>query len=80
MQDIQKGRDFMKAYFGRRPERRADQQRGVPYPPLQKEVEEGETLALPPVDPGVVSKPDFYTVVEERQSRRNYSNHPLTLK
>lgn len=80
MQDMQKGRDFMKAYFGRRPERQSDQQRGVPYPPLQKEVEEGEILALPSVDPEVVSKPDFYTVVEERQSRRKYSKGPLTLK
>ncbi|MFO8035737.1 MAG: SagB/ThcOx family dehydrogenase [Anaerolineales bacterium] len=79
MKDIQAGREFMKSNFGQGLERPSDQQRGMPYPPLQKEVEEGDILALPEVDPEVISNSDFFTVLEERQSRRTYSDRPLNL-
>ncbi|MFO7944253.1 MAG: SagB/ThcOx family dehydrogenase [Anaerolineales bacterium] len=79
MQDIQSGRDFMKADFGRGSERPSDQQRGVPYPALQKGAEEGDILELPPADSEVISKPNFFTVLKERQSRRKYTKRGLNM-
>jgi len=79
MQDIQRGRNFMKADFGRRTESPSDQQQGVPYPPLQKEAGDGEILALPSVNQEVITRSDFFTLVEERQSRRKFSDSSLSL-
>ena len=80
MSDFQSGREFMKSKFGEPSRQPSDQQRGVPYPDLQKPVGDGEVLDLPAPDRNVITEADFFTLVEERKSRRKYTDAALTLE
>jgi SagB-type dehydrogenase family enzyme len=81
MEEIKQHREFMKSNFGKRSGWRSDQQRGVPNPPLQKAVEEdsAQVIDLPEADPELMETRDFFSLLEARQSRRNYSRDQLTL-
>ena len=58
----------------------SDQRLGRPQPPLEKPAPEGAvTIALPAVDPGVVTEPDFYACLRRRRSRRSWADAGLTL-
>lgn len=74
-------RDILKSTFGTGPDEPSDQEKGVPYPPLQKPPAEGATVvALPPA--GTVSEllhPRFADLVERRRSTRVFGDAPLTL-
>lgn len=80
MGQIEQNRDFMKARFGSPERKKSDQQKGVPYPPLQKEVKsgDGEVLPLPQFDPDVLVEDRFRRLLERRQSRRKYNQQPLS--
>ena len=74
-------RQFMKTDFAQSDHQRSDQAKGLPFPPLQKEVPAGETelVDLPESDPQVVLKPEFCQLIEDRESRRQYTDDPLSL-
>ena len=81
MEHTAENRRFMQSRFGERSRERSDQQKGVPYPDLQKPVPEGgEVLELPAPDWEVIAEGDFFTLVEERKSRRKYKEGALTLE
>ena len=71
----------MKTDFAESNHERSDQAKGLPFPPLQKELPGGEVelLDLPQPDPGVVLKPEFYQLTTERESRRQYTAESLSL-
>jgi SagB-type dehydrogenase family enzyme len=79
---ITENRQFMKSDFAQSVHQRSDQARGVPYPPLQKELPQGEhqLIDLPDPDRGIASKTEFYQLVLERQSWRKYTKEQLTLE
>jgi len=82
MEEIHRNREFMKSNFGQRSSWRSDQQRGLPNPPLQKAVEGDKIrqIDLPAVDPEVMDTRDFFELLENRQSRRNYAQEQLSLE
>jgi SagB-type dehydrogenase family enzyme len=60
---------------------RSDQQKGLPQPPLEKEIVEGRLLIDLP-DPGDLGLPEvnLCELIEGRRSTRNYSQDPLALE
>jgi SagB-type dehydrogenase family enzyme len=80
--DIQKGREFLKA--GRWDEwenRPTDQRRGVPRPPLEKACI-GDAPLVDLVAPGdfTVGNVPLLELIRQRRSRRRYSSEALTLE
>ncbi|MRR09966.1 SagB/ThcOx family dehydrogenase [bacterium] len=58
----------------------SDQQRGRPRPPVQKPYpRNGAVVDLPKPDRSVVLKGDVYDLIEQRRSRRQYTDQPLSL-
>ena len=80
MENTHVGREFLKAYgWSRRGT--SDQQKGVPMPAIQKALpENAQTLNL--VDPAEfkVGNVAVLDVIKKRQSRRRFTNEPLTLE
>ena len=78
---IEKNREFMKSDFAESVHQRSDQAKGVPFPPLQKEIPAGASLCvnLPDPDPGLIVKSDFFQLIQERESRRQYTQDPISL-
>jgi len=79
---IKENREFMKSDFADSVHERSDQAKGMPFPPLQKEIPGGAFLAinLPDPDPGLIQKKDFFQLLQDRQSWRQYSQDPLSLE
>jgi len=77
----EKNRGFMKSDFAESVHQRSDQAKGLPFPPLQKELPGGEMelMELPEPDPGVVVKTEFYQLLKDRESRRQYTTESLSL-
>ncbi len=77
----EKNRELMKSLFAQSDHEKSDQQKGLPYPSLQKEFPEGEMelVDLPEPDPGVVVKPEFYQLLKDRESRRQYTAESFSL-
>jgi len=77
----EKNRRIMKSDFAESVHQRSDQAKGLPFPPLQKELPGGEMdlVELPESDPGVVVKTDFYQLLKDRESRRQYTDESLSL-
>lgn len=77
----EKNREFMKSDFAGSVHQRSDQAKGLPFPPLQKEIPEGASkpINLPDPDPGVVVKPEFYQLLKDRESRRQYTEESFSL-
>ena len=74
-------RQFMKSDFAQSVHQRSDQAKGLPFPPLQKECTGGERelVDLPESDPGVIVKPEFYQLIMDRESRRQFRDESLSL-
>jgi len=75
-------REFMKSDFAESVHQRSDQAKGVPFPPLQKEIPEGASISinLPDPDPGLIQKKDYFQLLQDRQSWRQYSEESLSLE
>jgi len=77
MASFDENRAFMKSLFGESP-RPSDQQRGLPQPPVQHEPPDGaELIDLPPPDQGA-PQVDFQTCLNNRRSRRRFSDSSVT--
>ena len=77
----EKNRQFMKTDFAESNHQRSDQAKGLPFPPLQKEVPAGEmeVVDLPEPDPGVAVKTEFYQLLKDRESRRQFTDESFSL-
>ena len=77
----EKNRQFMKTDFAESDHERSDQAKGLPFPPLQKEVPAGEmeVVELPEPDPRVAVKTEFYQLLKDRESRRQFTDESLSL-
>ena len=77
----EKNRQFMKTDFAESDHQRSDQAKGLPFPPLQKEVPAGEMelVELPESDPGVAVKTEFYQLLKDRESRRQFTDESFSL-
>ena len=77
----EKNRQFMKTDFAESNHQRSDQAKGLPFPPLQKEAPAGEmeVVDLPEPDPGVAVKTEFYQLLKDRESRRQFTDESFSL-
>ena len=77
----EKNREFMKSNFAESVHQRSDQAKGLPFPPLQKEIPAGVSLSvnLPDPDPGLIIKSDFFQLIQERESRRQYTPESISM-
>ncbi len=77
----EKNREFMKSNFAESVHQRSDQTKGLPFPPLQKEIPAGASLSvnLPDPDPGLIIKSDFFQLIQERESRRQYTPESISM-
>lgn len=81
MKRYKQNRDFMKADFKILDEIKTDRQKGMPYPPFQKEHKyENTPITLPEVTKEVVDKANVFDCLEDRRSVRRYQNEPITLE
>ncbi len=75
-------RNFMKSGFdipGR--EFVSDQERGLPPPPVEKPLNSNlKLIELPSVDKNIIKHNDLYSCFDNRRSRRNYKDKPITLE
>lgn len=59
----------------------SDQQKKLPQPPLQKPYDKnGEIITLPKVNRDTLIKKDILTIMEDRRSRRKYTEDNLSLE
>lgn len=75
-------RAFMKSGFDL-PEREfvSDQELGLTPPPIGKAVESNsKIIELPAVDKNIIKNNDLYSCFNNRRSRRNYTDMPITLE
>ena len=76
-----KYREVLKSAFNKIDKVECDQARGLPRGPLQKPYLPGDAgVALPPPDPAVLKKPDLFTCIAQRASRRSFAAAPITLE
>jgi len=78
---IETNRKFMKSEFAESVHKISDQAQGVPYPPLQKPLPDGEfkLIDLPDPDREIAEKPEYYQLLLDRQSWRKFTKEELTL-
>lgn len=82
MDSFKNNREFMKSGFDL-PEREfvSDQECGLPPPPVEKAVDSNlRIIELPAVDKNIIKHSDLYTCLDNRRSRRNYKDMPITLE
>jgi SagB-type dehydrogenase family enzyme len=81
MKNIIQNRQFMKSDFAESVHQRSDQAKGLPFPPLQKEVPPGDAEIIDLPAPGSVDlvQTDFRILLQKRESRRAYSPESLSL-
>lgn len=74
-------REFMKSDFAESVHQRSDQAKGMPFPALQKEIPDGAAVSvnLPDPDPGLIQKKEYFQLLQDRQSWRQYSEQSLSL-
>ena len=72
----------MKSDFAESVHQRSDQAKKVAYPPLQKDLINGEfqLIDLPEPDPGILIKAEYDQLLRGRQSWRKYTPDPLRLE
>ena len=76
-----KFRETMKAGFIKLEKVISDQTKGLERGPLQKECpKDAEVVELPKPDRTVIKKSNIYDCIGDRQSRRKYTEDPLTLE
>jgi len=75
-----KFREIMKAGFIKLEKVISDQTKGLERGPLQKEYpKDAEIVELPKPDKSVLKKSDIFDCIGDRQSRRKYTDDPLSL-
>lgn len=82
MDSFKDNRTFMKSGFDL-PEREyvSDQERGLPPPAIDKKVDSYlKVIELPAVDKNIIKNNDLYSCFNNRRSRRNYTDKPITLE
>ena len=82
MDSFRDNRNFMKSGFDI-PEREfvSDQERGFPAPPVDKALNSNfKIIELPAVDKSIIKHNDLFTCFDNRRSRRNYKDTPVTLE
>lgn len=82
MDSFKNNRDFMKSGFDL-PEREfvSDQERGLPPPPVVKAIDSSlRIISLPAVDENIIKHSDLYSCLNNRRSRRNHLDKPITLE
>ncbi|HIJ64984.1 MAG TPA: SagB/ThcOx family dehydrogenase [Candidatus Hydrogenedentes bacterium] len=78
MDIIQSNREFMKSQFGKVGRAVSDQARGLPYPPLQKALDNAaQRIKLPKPDSAVLNCNELDACLRKRRSRRNFSKDAL---
>jgi len=79
MERYKESREFMKSNFHLDVE--SDQEKELPQPPLEKPYEEDMTVIdLPEVNKDTLLKENILTCIEERKSRRKYSQDQMSLE
>lgn len=74
-------RDFLKANFQVLDEIKTDRQKGLPFPPFQKEYNhEAILITLPEVTKKVVLKSDVFDCLNDRRSERKYSMESIKIE
>ena len=78
---VENNRNFMKSDFAESVHERSDQAKGIPFPPLNKEIPDGNspTIDLPAPDSIALAQPDLNQLFKKRESRRAYSDGELSL-
>jgi hypothetical protein len=82
MDSFSNNRDFMKSGFDI-PEREfvSDQERGLLSPPVEKTIDSNlKIIKLPDLDKNIIKNNDLYSCLNNRRSRRNYVDMPITLE
>lgn len=82
MDSFNNNRNFMKSGFDL-PEREfvSDQERGLPPPSVEKAIDSNlRVIELPAVDKDIIKHSDLYSCLNNRRSRRNYIDMPITLE
>lgn len=81
MSDFPSNRKFMRSEFSESVHKVSDQAKGLPYPPLEKPLPEGDhqLVDLPEPDAELMAKPGLHRILQERQSRRKFSKDALSL-
>ena len=78
---VRAARDGMKANLTEETDWASDQMKGLAMPPSQKACDPAsERVALPKPAPAILKKPDLFTCIADRKSRRRYSTADLTLE
>jgi SagB-type dehydrogenase family enzyme len=81
MKNRTENRELMRSHFDSMGDERSDQDAGVPQPPLEKQIPESAAVVPLPRDfSAVLKKSDVLRCMEERVSRRKYTDAPLTLE
>lgn len=58
----------------------ADQTKGIPIPPIEKAIiENARIIDLPTPNKDVITKPNIFDCIGDRQSRRKFTDQPLSL-
>jgi SagB-type dehydrogenase family enzyme len=81
MVSFTENRDFMKSGFdipGR--EFISDQERGIDPPAVNKIIENRKIIELPTVNQEFIKNTDLFSCINNRRSRRNYTDIPITLE
>jgi SagB-type dehydrogenase family enzyme len=78
---LEKNRNFMKSEFAESVHERSDQAKGIPFPPLQKQIPEGVSLSINLPDPDSIklAQSDLIQLLKNRESRRVYSEGEISL-
>ncbi len=81
MDDIRQHREFLKSAFSlSSAEGPSDQQKGLPYPPLEKPSRpQAKPIDLLKVDRSVIQKDNIFDCIFDRCSRREFSDQPLSV-
>jgi len=59
----------------------SDQEHGLKPPPVEKIIDSNlKIIELPPVDSSIIKYNDLYSCINNRRSRRNYLDTPITLE
>lgn len=81
MEEIKKGRKFLKSTWLKIKEMITDQKRGIPQPPLEKPYEKNAVVVdLISSDKFTVGDAPLKEVIAKRRSRRKFTDKPLTLE
>ena len=78
---VENNRNFMKSDFAESVHQRSDQAKGVPFPPLNKEIPEGDVkiINLPDPDSLTLAHPNLTQLYKKRESRRAYKDAAISL-